>query len=231
MCSPTGGAGDRSGGEVEPSDEAFIRYMIAQGYATDADTQHHKGVLVWRDGAAIFDPDEPASPSRRAAPVLLQLVPEPKTVKNRMHLDVRVGKDNIEKVLEQVQARGGTFLHRASQGPQLVGDRRRPGGQRVLHHLDSSGGACAATRAECLGRTARSMTALPGCPQTASANRRRHRRSVDRAAARRVRVGCARRHSGWFEAYARVLHPAESSDAEPARWSEVAAACGKVAHR
>jgi len=32
-----------------------------------------------------------------------------------------------------------------------------------------------------------------------------------------------------FEAYARILHPADSAD-EHARWSTVAAACGKVAH-
>lgn len=32
-----------------------------------------------------------------------------------------------------------------------------------------------------------------------------------------------------FEAYARILHPADSAD-EHVRWSEVAAACGKVAH-
>ena len=34
---------------------------------------------------------------------------------------------------------------------------------------------------------------------------------------------------GGFEAYARILHPADSAD-EPARWSTVAAATGKVAH-
>jgi hypothetical protein len=33
-----------------------------------------------------------------------------------------------------------------------------------------------------------------------------------------------------FEAYARILHPAESDTGELVRWSEVAAACGKVAH-
>jgi len=32
-----------------------------------------------------------------------------------------------------------------------------------------------------------------------------------------------------FEAYARILHPADSAD-EHVRWSDVAAACGKVAH-
>lgn len=33
-----------------------------------------------------------------------------------------------------------------------------------------------------------------------------------------------------FEAYARILHPAESAANEPVRWDSVAAACGKVAH-
>jgi hypothetical protein len=103
------------GWEVEPSDEEFIRDMIAQGFATDADTQTHNGVLVWRDGAAILVPGEEPSPSRRR--VLFQLVPEPKTVKNRIHLDVRVGAENVETVLEELHARGATFLHRANQGP------------------------------------------------------------------------------------------------------------------
>jgi hypothetical protein len=33
-----------------------------------------------------------------------------------------------------------------------------------------------------------------------------------------------------FEAYARVLHPAENADGTPARWSDVAAACGTTLH-
>lgn len=33
-----------------------------------------------------------------------------------------------------------------------------------------------------------------------------------------------------FEAYARILHPADSSTDEQVRWATVAAACGKVAH-
>ena len=37
--------------------------------------------------------------------VLFQLVPEPKTVKNRLHLDVRVGAENIEKEVERLTAR------------------------------------------------------------------------------------------------------------------------------
>ena len=78
--------------------------MIAQGFATDADTQHHNGVLVWREGAAIRDPDEPASPSRKR--ILFQLVPEPKTVKNRMHLDLTSSARDRDQEIERLLALG-----------------------------------------------------------------------------------------------------------------------------
>jgi hypothetical protein len=94
--------------EVEPSDEEVIRGAIAAGQATEEDTTTHNGVLVWRVGAAIRDGD------RR---ILFQVVPEPKSTKNRVHLDVRVGKDNVEAEAERLTAMGATFLHRGQQGP------------------------------------------------------------------------------------------------------------------
>ena len=106
---------DLLGWEVEPSDEDFIREMIAAGYASDADTAVHRGTLVWRDGAAIRQPADPAGgPPRR---MLFQLVPEPRTVKNRVHLDIRMGADKVEEEMVRLTAAGATFLHRASQGP------------------------------------------------------------------------------------------------------------------
>ncbi len=101
------------GWEVEPSDEAFIRRMIDQGYASEDDTRVHRGVLVWREGAAIRHPDG----LQRAPRVLFQLVGEEKTVKNRMHLDVRVGTDDVEAVVGKLTARGARFLHNGRQGP------------------------------------------------------------------------------------------------------------------
>src|SRR5262245_32606974 len=71
---------------VEPSDEAFIRRMIDAGYATDDDTTTHHGTLVWKTGQAIRPPDGPLT--GRGRRVLFQHVPEHKTVKNRVHLDV-----------------------------------------------------------------------------------------------------------------------------------------------
>jgi hypothetical protein len=96
---------------VEPQDEAFIRRMIEIGAATEADTLTHRGALVWRTGAAITSPD-PGRPR-----VLFQSVPEAKTVKNRLHLDVRVGADGREAEVERLVRLGATELWRGSQGP------------------------------------------------------------------------------------------------------------------
>ncbi|MGI5211660.1 VOC family protein [Plantactinospora sp. CA-290183] len=101
------------GWEVEPSDEAFIRRMVDEGHAAESDTTRHNGVLVWSVGAAIRHPDGP----QRAPRLLFQLVPERKTVKNRMHLDVRVGGDDVEAVVGALVARGATRLHDGRQGP------------------------------------------------------------------------------------------------------------------
>ncbi|WP_255629568.1 VOC family protein [Jidongwangia harbinensis] len=99
---------------VEPSDEAFIRRMIAEGYASDGDTKVHRGTLVWREGAAIRHPDG----LKRAPRLLFQLVPEKKAGKNRMHLDVRIGVDgDVEAAVGKLTARGATRLHDGRQGP------------------------------------------------------------------------------------------------------------------
>jgi hypothetical protein len=100
---------------VEPSDEAFIRRMIAEGYATEADTMTHNGTLVWREGAAIRHPDDLAGEGSRPR-VLFQLVPETKAVKNRLHLDIRVGAEQAEAEVARLSARGATYLHKGTQG-------------------------------------------------------------------------------------------------------------------
>ena len=49
--------------------------------------------------------------------IIFQLVPEPKTVKNRVHLDVWVGQENVTAAKERLTARDATFLDDAHQGP------------------------------------------------------------------------------------------------------------------
>jgi hypothetical protein len=98
---------------VEPQDAAFIRQMVQQGLATDDETTTHNGALVWRTGAAIHHP-EPGSGRPR---VLFQAVPEPKTVKDRLHLDVRLGDADRDAVRDKLIGRGATFLWEGHQGP------------------------------------------------------------------------------------------------------------------
>jgi hypothetical protein len=105
---------DTLGWDVEPSDERFIRKMMAEGQATEAETLVYNGALVWRDGAAIVHPQGQAGGRSR---VLFQLVPEAKTVKNRVHLDLRPGPEGTEAVVARLAARGATELHRGQQGP------------------------------------------------------------------------------------------------------------------
>ncbi|UOY00060.1 VOC family protein [Blastococcus sp. PRF04-17] len=97
--------------QVEAQDEAFIRRMIDAGHATEDQTTHHRGALVWREGAAI------TSPHTGRPRVLFQQVPEPKTVKNRLHFDVRVGEDRQEAEVARLKGLGATELWRGTQGP------------------------------------------------------------------------------------------------------------------
>ncbi|WP_032404932.1 VOC family protein [Rhodococcoides fascians] len=101
------------GWQSEPSNEDFIREMVAAGHAREEDTTTFEGVLVWQAGAGIVDPDSPDSPR-----VLFQSVAEPKSVKNRLHLDIRVG-DERESVVTELEARGAAVLHRGNQGPSV----------------------------------------------------------------------------------------------------------------
>ena len=109
---------------MEPSDEDFIRRMVVQGYAVDADTTTHNGVLVWKQGQAIRPRTAPMT-GTEGRRVLFQLVPEPKSVKNRLHFDIRVGPENIEAEMERLTAAGATFLHRGPAGPAGLGDDGR----------------------------------------------------------------------------------------------------------
>jgi len=99
------------GWQVEAQEEAFIRRMVESGAASEADTTTHRGAMVWRTGAAVTSP-EPGRPR-----VLFQLVPEAKTVKNRVHLDLHVGPERRDDEVARLVGMGATEQYRESQGP------------------------------------------------------------------------------------------------------------------
>lgn len=88
-----------------------VEQMVSQGYATEADTVMIDGRLAWRTGAACRDPEG------RLPRLLFQTVEEPKTVKNRVHLDVQVGPEKRDDKVDELLALGAVRLWEARQGP------------------------------------------------------------------------------------------------------------------
>jgi hypothetical protein len=111
------------GWAVEPSDEAVIRSMVEQGRAVESDTTTHRGALVWRAGAAIV-----SEGTDQHLRVLFQHVPEAKAVKDRIHLDVRVGDDDVDAVVRSLTERGARVLHEGRQGPSTWTTMQDPEG-------------------------------------------------------------------------------------------------------
>jgi predicted enzyme related to lactoylglutathione lyase len=86
------------GAEVEDNEE-LIAGLLAKGWAQESDTLVHRGKRYWGTLVAV----------RGAGPrILLQAVPEPKTVKNRLHLDLNVGEENIRAEVERLVGLGAT---------------------------------------------------------------------------------------------------------------------------
>ena len=97
--------------EVEPSDEDFIRRMVAAGHAQESDTLVVKGVLRWREGAACADPDG------TGPRMYFQAVPEAKAGKNRVHLDLRPGVEDRSAEVARLEGLGARQLWEGRQGP------------------------------------------------------------------------------------------------------------------
>jgi hypothetical protein len=90
----------------------FVQKMIDEGFATDEDVTTVDGELAWRGAAAMIDP------GGRWPRWYFQLVPEPKAVKNRMHVDRQVGADRVAAEVTRLEGLGATRLYDGRQGPQ-----------------------------------------------------------------------------------------------------------------
>jgi hypothetical protein len=95
--------------EMEDHHDLVLR-MLSAGLASEDDTVEIDGRNAWASAAACRD-------RTGAHPRLLfQVVPEPKTVKDRIHLDLRFSGDPTAHV-DRLIALGATRLWEGSQGP------------------------------------------------------------------------------------------------------------------
>ncbi len=102
-------------GYLAEDNSALVQQLLDGGAVPEAATLRIGGRLAFRELAAIRHPDDPAQPhtgiglGRR---ILFQAVPEPKTVKNRLHLDLHVGPDVQDEEVGRLEGLGARALRR-----------------------------------------------------------------------------------------------------------------------
>ena len=92
--------------------EAFVSGLVNAGHVPVEYTMEIDGKRRWRSLASLRHPDDPvdergAGTGRR---ILFQTVPETKTVKNRVHLDLLVGPEHHDAEVERLVALGATVV-------------------------------------------------------------------------------------------------------------------------
>ena len=95
---------------------AMIRSLLDQGVARPDQVIEIDGELAWRTVEAVRHPEHDAIRELGGtARLLLQVVEEPKTVKNRMHLDVNVGREQIDAEVARLTALGARELWKVDE--------------------------------------------------------------------------------------------------------------------
>jgi uncharacterized glyoxalase superfamily protein PhnB len=83
------------------------------GYASWQDWLRDKGIPQdrWNDASAAVDP------AGQRPRLYFQRVPEGKTAKNRMHLDVNVGREQVEPTMQRLIELGATVVREPQESP------------------------------------------------------------------------------------------------------------------
>ncbi|HEU5130371.1 MAG TPA: VOC family protein [Glycomyces sp.] len=115
-------------GYVVEDNSALIERLLAEGHIGEDLLVEVGGRKAWKTAAAIRDPAAPVDPHSgvgEGVRMLFQQVPEPKTVKNRMHLDLHYGADRIDAEAARLEGLGATRLAEHREGPSrwiVMGD-------------------------------------------------------------------------------------------------------------
>ncbi len=94
---------------------AIVDQLLRDGRLDEAESIEVDGRLAFRDLAACSDP---AGTRPR---LLFQRVPEPKTAKNRVHLDLQVGPEHADAEAQRLVALGASVAWTTSdRGPVTI---------------------------------------------------------------------------------------------------------------
>jgi hypothetical protein len=105
------------GYEVEDNSILIERLLGFGAVGEDVLTEHH-GRRAWRDLAAVRHPRDPVDPESGTGlgrRLLFQRVPEPKTAKNRLHIDVHAGPDRRAETVARLQDLGAAVLRQVKE--------------------------------------------------------------------------------------------------------------------
>ena len=95
---------------------AMIQSLLDQGVARPEQVIEIDGELAWSTVEALRHPEHDAIRELGGtARMLFMVVEEPKTVKNRMHLDVNVGREQIEAEVARLTALGARELWKVDE--------------------------------------------------------------------------------------------------------------------
>ena len=95
---------------------AMIQSLLDQGVARPDQVIEIDGGLAWSTVEALRHPEHDAIRELGGtARMLFQVVEEPKTVKNRMHLDLNVGKENIDAEVARLTSLGARELWKVDE--------------------------------------------------------------------------------------------------------------------
>ena len=99
---------------------ALIDQLLAAGRISAEAVAEHRGHRIFRGLAGIRHPDDPfdqVSGVGRGRRLLFQDVPEAKSVKNRLHIDVHSGDGGLDQLVSRLEGLGATRVREVDQGP------------------------------------------------------------------------------------------------------------------
>ncbi|MGA4850601.1 VOC family protein [Streptomyces sp. G5(2025)] len=116
--------GETLGYEVEDN-SALIDRLLGLGAAPEEATVEFRGRRAWRDLIAVRHPDDPYEQETGVGlgrRILFQRVPEAKTGKNRLHLDVHSAAGRRDEEVTRLEALGASVTRHVKE----------PGGEWVI---------------------------------------------------------------------------------------------------